>query len=1259
MNKWLLTAGLLGTATQAFAVADTTAPSVTSTVKPGTYTVAQSVKLAILDNVDKKPNLYYTTDGSAPSIRSKLYRGETIAVTDTNSDDAAIDMKIRTLAMDINGNYAGKNFYYRIKTVDTVAPTIAATPAGGTYASAQNVVLKVSDNKDKAPKLYYTVDGTTPTTSSALYKGETLKAVDKGDGVDLKVRTLAVDVSGNKSTRNFYYYINGENNPPSVAVSPAPGEYNVAQSVRFDLSDDTDQAPKLYYTLDGSKATASSTLYTAPIVISKDTVINTYAVDATGKSVSASYSYEISTGGIGDGYLLDQFVAPGISIYVKTGWGTTNLHSFNVLPAGVSADTKWPGNKMSDAGNGWTTASFPGASSVSVVFNNGSGTQYPTGMGKETRTESGCLDLASKVWTGMADCPAPIEFGVNASVPSGSYGSDELEVTLSIMGAAADATGYLTLNGTAPSATNGLKFKNGQKLMLGKNTAVGKEIKLWLSAEGKEATYTYTKAEKKDVTVQIYAPEWSSANAHYFNVTPSSISNSVWPGATMAADADNKGWFKYTLPGAEVASFVFNQAGEVKALDFVGAKSGCYNVTAGSVPTATDCPVQVAAPSASPAGGDFNGESVNVTLSYSGKNITAACYTLDGTDPSVSCKDVYAKGTVVPVGKTLAVGASQTLKLYAKNDLGEMSKEYKFTKQPDQPKGLFTWDNATVYFVLTDRFRNGDLTNDHSYGRECPKSAYDKMTGKVNTAQCWSGYEKREGNFRGGDLKGMLDKLNAGYFTDLGVNAIWLSVPFEQIHGYVGGENFKYYGYHGYWAADMTNVDANLGDKALMKEFIDAAHNKGIRIIFDVAINHLGYDTMQDADEYGFGAMNPGWENYYYTSNNNQANYKTYGPYFNYGSSNWGKWWGSDWVRAKAYGTCTASDDINMCLDGLPDVRGEASNDVGLPPYLVTKWTREGRLATEQASLDAFFQKTGLKRTPANYMIKWLTDWVREYGVDGFRCDTAKHIQLSVWKELKTQANVALKEWRAKPGVVKPDSQDLNFWMTAEVYDFAIGRPAHNTYHDNGFDSVINFEFQGKVAGNIAAAESNFSSYANAINSSHTWNVLNYISSHDTSLHNRSDLINAGTTLLLSPGAAQIYYGDETARPIDPYGPHWNEKFRSNMNWCDGSLGSDLSPCVNDAVLKHWQKLGQFRNKHPAIGAGSHAKISDSPYTFVRDYKGDKVVVAFASGQQTINVGSAFAEGAAVMDFYTGTKATVSGGKVSLNAGGVVLLEKQ
>lgn len=90
--------------------------------------------------------------------------------------------------------------------------------------------------------------------------------------------------------------------------------------------------------------------------------------------------------------------------------------------------------------------------------------------------------------------------------------------------------------------------------------------------------------------------------------------------------------------------------------------------------------------------------------------------------------------------------------------------------------------------------------------------------------------------------------------------------------------------------------------------------------------------------------------------------------------------------------------------------------------------------------MDAFFQKTGLKRTVANYTIKWLTDWVREYGVDGFRCDTAKHVPLNVWAELKRQSNAALKEWQAKPGVIKPDNQDLNFWMTAEVWGHGVGR---------------------------------------------------------------------------------------------------------------------------------------------------------------------------------------------------------------------------
>lgn len=85
--------------------------------------------------------------------------------------------------------------------------------------------------------------------------------------------------------------------------------------------------------------------------------------------------------------------------------------------------------------------------------------------------------------------------------------------------------------------------------------------------------------------------------------------------------------------------------------------------------------------------------------------------------------------------------------------------------ETDAP-AAFDWHNATVYFVLTDRFVNGDPSNDHSYGRR-----NDGM--------------QEIGTFHGGDLRGLASKLD--YLQQLGVNALWISAPFEQIHGWVGG----------------------------------------------------------------------------------------------------------------------------------------------------------------------------------------------------------------------------------------------------------------------------------------------------------------------------------------------------------------------------------------------------------------------------------------------------------------------------------------
>ncbi len=97
-----------------------------------------------------------------------------------------------------------------VEGADVTAPTVTATPAAGRYSSSQQISLTVSDNTDPAPVVYYTTDGSTPTAQSTLYSGQTLTASDISSGVDLVVKTLAVDALGNEAVQSFSYYI-GEN----------------------------------------------------------------------------------------------------------------------------------------------------------------------------------------------------------------------------------------------------------------------------------------------------------------------------------------------------------------------------------------------------------------------------------------------------------------------------------------------------------------------------------------------------------------------------------------------------------------------------------------------------------------------------------------------------------------------------------------------------------------------------------------------------------------------------------------------------------------------------------------------------------------------------------------------------------------------------------------------------------------------------------------------------------------------------------------
>jgi len=559
----------------------------------------------------------------------------------------------------------------------------------------------------------------------------------------------------------------------------------------------------------------------------------------------------------------------------------------------------------------------------------------------------------------------------------------------------------------------------------------------------------------------------------------------------------------------------------------------------------------------------------------------------------------------------------------------------------------FVWDNAEVYFLLTDRFNNGNTDNDHAYGR-----------GLDEEGNVIPGIEDSEGSFHGGDFAGITQKIEDGYFTDLGITAIWITPPFEQVHGYRSGPGFAFYAYHGYWALDFTQPDANYGTEKEFRTMVDTAHKNGIRIVMDVVLNHPGYATMADAETYGFGAYDEGWKDYYY-GDASLLTASAESSYMDTSSANWANWWGADWIRSSdalpGYDTGGAGDTLS-CLSGLPDFKTESTEEVELPPLLVNKWTQEGRLDEEEAELDDFFTENNLPRTVLNYEIKWLTDWVREYGIDGFRCDTAKNVDPECWDTLKTYASAALEDWRkANPKKVLGDTP---FWTVGEVWDHGVTYDRYFT--DGSFDALINFSFRKNVM-NYSILPKLYTFMYDAM-AKDDFDVLSYISSHDTALFTRSNLIKGGNALLLSPGSVQVYYGDETARPTAwPDTEYADLKLRSDMNW----------DSIDEAVLRHWQILGQFRSRHPSVGAGTHIQIQEDPFIFARvyetgtegqtDYYRDQIIAVIADSNTdvAIPVTGYFADGTELRNAYDGTKATAAGGSVTFSSGvnGVILVE--
>ncbi|UQX89538.1 alpha-amylase family glycosyl hydrolase [Jatrophihabitans telluris] len=290
------------------------------------------------------------------------------------------------------------------------------------------------------------------------------------------------------------------------------------------------------------------------------------------------------------------------------------------------------------------------------------------------------------------------------------------------------------------------------------------------------------------------------------------------------------------------------------------------------------------------------------------------------------------------------------------------------------------------YFVMTDRFANADTTND-SGGRTGDRL----QTGFDPTAK---------GFYHGGDLKGLISKLD--YIKKVGTTSLWLTPSFvnKPVQGPPGSESA---GYHGYWITDFTHIDPHLGSNADMKTLIATAHKKGMKVFFDIITNHTA-DVIDNAQK-----------QYTYIS-------KATAPYKDAAGNTFDD---RDFVNSPNFPALNAqSFPYTPVFDKPADATAKTPawlNDVTLYHNRGDS-TYAGESATygDFAGLDDLFTEQPKVEKGMEDIYK---AWV-DFGIDGFRIDTAKHVNTEFWQKFS-------------PAMLQQAKQDGNskFFMFGEVFD--------------------------------------------------------------------------------------------------------------------------------------------------------------------------------------------------------------------------------
>ncbi|MDO4319749.1 MAG: alpha-amylase family glycosyl hydrolase [Bacteroidales bacterium] len=536
---------------------------------------------------------------------------------------------------------------------------------------------------------------------------------------------------------------------------------------------------------------------------------------------------------------------------------------------------------------------------------------------------------------------------------------------------------------------------------------------------------------------------------------------------------------------------------------------------------------------------------------------------------------------------------------------------------PQTPASDFDWGGATVYFVITDRFCNGDTANDVNYGR-----IVDYGSERLNAA-----------TFHGGDFKGMLKKANEGYFTDLGIDVVWMTDVYEQIHGWMSGSgpvnDFPHYGYHGYYPLDYTRIDKNYGTVDEFRELVDTLHSQGIRVMLGANLNDPGYPTLLDAVQTGFADTR--------LTEAEAAQHRRDWSYddFYAGRLGWKGWYDRGWIRMPDE-NWDENNPLEATLYGMPDFKDESDEPVAIPAFLHAKWDRESKADGAWNNPSALQYRKDQEWSPMRYLIAWISSWVEEFGIDGFRCDIVENVRTGRWKELNQACNAALDRWRAAHRDSPASEWTDRFYMTGDFDNASIDyKPG---YADAGFSSMVNFFFPKH--GDLDNIVYTWQAYADSVAAHAGWHPFNYL---NNSYHRDADMsrmIDCATTLILAPGVAQVFYGDETGRELSEarLNVDSDQAFRSDMNWAH----------INEAQLRHFQKLGQIRRSNPVIGTGWQHTIDT--HTCVRYNGSDTLLIRLRPDLgRAISVDGIFNDGDTLTELYTGQTAKVADGCVTFS----------